>query len=1270
MGIMTRVLLVLAVFAAVFALAAMDAPPADAWYDTDWDYKREIQIDNAFVENENFTNYPMPIVVTLDNSHCLDNGQDILFVDNDDTTKLDHEIVSFDGENLIAWVRIPTLNDIENTTIYIYYSNSSAAVQENAAGVWDDNYGAVWHMDDGDNTSYVEDSTSNNYGGVKKDAAQPAENIGVVDNAQSFDGSDDYILMARMPALEEHGANVWTIYGWFRFMSTSGNEILFSYNADAADIAAGDLYAYWNGSAIRYQLGKSGGTPEATAGIVDLEDAAWHQLVLQYDGTNAIWYEDGAENSATAFQFGDPDATYIFSLGDDFNVDYWTGSMDEVRISDKVRSSNWIYTAYTIESNPTGAITIGVEETTNLAATTTGSENICPENIGLLGNLDDLDGSWVDCFFQFKVNGTSDWDNNAYDNVRLTSAGAYGFVLDNQSGLVPNTLYDYRAYVVEDTAVEAYGSTLTFTTDNWVEINAIAVTEALVDRRQDVTGSGATLTTTIQITVWAFGDNALLVIDNIDIFIYDNTEKIVVDNATPDSSTALSDNTRRFDYSYNPADNLTDDNMGMFDIRIYADVSNQVKDNWDNTILTVDDLSNDVPTQENVAGHQHKVSGTATRVSGGAVTLTSGTRVDNNEGSAAAVVSGTDFDNTYAVSVGGQVYFNLETAELDGVSDNLVYPYPNLPPDLIGVYVDNSLIDNHQSENAITATRITVAFQDNDNYDDFNDDFWIGVRDAADAAIDNADVTSTVTRENENYAVLYWDFDAEDNTTLGAAAMGAWDVWTFCEDNWIENTMWTASVFTVDELAIPINLSAVNATMGYSHGENILAAGTMTRVSGTAISLDNSWLKDENEGEIILGTAAAYSENWIITSVPGAENIYVRVWAYDGVLDGENFAYYDVNENRLLVIYIRYEDGDNVIDLVPDGENENTIENQHFHLTFYHPNGSTREYDMENNPENYVIAYEVLKIRLEVELDNYWRMRIPPPSGTVDFYIPDNSDDLYLYEFTLRDVTGAFGKGENGAMYLFKYYWDNLMYINEDYWELGDTVEAWLIYLDEYQVKLVTEDYERSVAPFKALTELDIEIVVGPYTLAPPVQVWNDVSYAVWWDADNYLRVSYQDNQENTITADVTIYDENGDVAHQAPFTTDNWALTWTGAEPTTSYTIQIEVYHENYGSENLLTLLALPYVWNPPLEGDDEVPGVGQLGDFPLAYGSAIGIFFVIVVGLTYGRRYEGLSILVIAMILVVLGPIYGAFTLPDIVIPLIAVIGIMVLMIPKRGT
>lgn len=146
-------------------------------------FRKSITIDNAQVAGPaNLNDFPVLInLVDLDlrNTPLGDvtsvTGYDIIFRGEDATTCggpatciLDHEIESYDGGTgtLVAWVRVPVLQTLANTVIYIYYGDAAVTCsQENATGVWDSNYREVLHLHEtGDHT----DSTANGFTAVTK----------------------------------------------------------------------------------------------------------------------------------------------------------------------------------------------------------------------------------------------------------------------------------------------------------------------------------------------------------------------------------------------------------------------------------------------------------------------------------------------------------------------------------------------------------------------------------------------------------------------------------------------------------------------------------------------------------------------------------------------------------------------------------------------------------------------------------------------------------------------------------------------------------------------------------------------------------------------------------------------------------------------------------------------------------------------------------------------------------------------------------------------
>jgi hypothetical protein len=199
------------------ALAPIAAPPAEAAFG----FRKLLTIDNTRVsgtaDHANF-----PVLVSLPNDPDLQagvqslNGWDIEFRANDGLTRLDHEIELYDTGTgtLVAWVRIPTLSYNSDTLFYIYYGDAGVQCSlENPAGVWDDDYVGVWHLDEtgAGVAGEFADSTSNSNDG-QGGGGVPARATAQIAGGQDFDGANDYITVPGSTSLQPTAAL--TLQAW------------------------------------------------------------------------------------------------------------------------------------------------------------------------------------------------------------------------------------------------------------------------------------------------------------------------------------------------------------------------------------------------------------------------------------------------------------------------------------------------------------------------------------------------------------------------------------------------------------------------------------------------------------------------------------------------------------------------------------------------------------------------------------------------------------------------------------------------------------------------------------------------------------------------------------------------------------------------------------------------------------------------------------------------------------------------------------------------
>ena len=123
-----------------------------AWYDSDWSYRRQITIDHTSVEDvadpsTTYAEFPV-LVYATGLSNILPNGADIRFTSSDGVTELPREIESYTGGTLYAWVKLTLTKDASDSTndiIYMYYGNVLATEPApdstyGSENVWDSNF--------------------------------------------------------------------------------------------------------------------------------------------------------------------------------------------------------------------------------------------------------------------------------------------------------------------------------------------------------------------------------------------------------------------------------------------------------------------------------------------------------------------------------------------------------------------------------------------------------------------------------------------------------------------------------------------------------------------------------------------------------------------------------------------------------------------------------------------------------------------------------------------------------------------------------------------------------------------------------------------------------------------------------------------------------------------------------------------------------------------------------------------------------------------------
>jgi len=254
-----------------------------AWFNSSWKYKTNITFNSSQIETTE-TNFP--VCIKTDDTECgyddiQNDGDDIMFIDEDLCIKLNHEIEWFQkgmgNWRVIAWVNVTELPHDVDKTIWLYYGNSTCNSQESpTSDVFGDGFSSVWHfIDEKDNLS----SESCTNVGVNFDDT----NSIFADSADFEAGDHDRIDMGDGFSSTETD-NGFTIGFWLRLESDADFEIL---------TLAHRVRVYYTavGNVINLNF-YDGSNPHTLSTSISIEQ--WYHIVFYYDGTgDAYGYLDG-----------------------------------------------------------------------------------------------------------------------------------------------------------------------------------------------------------------------------------------------------------------------------------------------------------------------------------------------------------------------------------------------------------------------------------------------------------------------------------------------------------------------------------------------------------------------------------------------------------------------------------------------------------------------------------------------------------------------------------------------------------------------------------------------------------------------------------------------------------------------------------------------------------------------------------------------------------------------------------------------------------------
>jgi hypothetical protein len=324
------------------------------WYSPSWTYRIPLTIPAGAV-SEDLTDFPIYLDLSMLGSSFFNNvkssGGDIRVTSGDGSTEVPREIVSIDttGHTGELYFR-GSIAASTSTTFYIYYGNSLASDYADTAtygaeNVWSNGFAAVYHFSEDPSGSAPQfvDSTGNS-AGTSANLESGDRGAGIAGYGLTLDGTNEGITTNLAQTVLD---STWSI-----FLNPNGTQgacdaAMFS-RGGGGDVSGMNVGACGDTSRLGYHWNDSATTYNWTGGPV-YPTNEWFLASLVVESGQATEYEhsqNGASSGVNAVSHGSSDLNgFVFGY-DPAGGRYFTGEVDEARLSTVARSSGWLAATY------------------------------------------------------------------------------------------------------------------------------------------------------------------------------------------------------------------------------------------------------------------------------------------------------------------------------------------------------------------------------------------------------------------------------------------------------------------------------------------------------------------------------------------------------------------------------------------------------------------------------------------------------------------------------------------------------------------------------------------------------------------------------------------------------------------------------------------------------------------------------------------------------------------------------------------------------------
>lgn len=350
-----------------FAGLVLLSLPANAWWNSEWAYRKQLVIDPAAASIKGQDNLShVPVLIRLHEgvfpfADASADGADIRFVAEDDKTPLKYHIEKFDSVFNLAfvWVDMPTLNVNGKTTVWMYYGNPKAVKGDDEAGSYASTQLLTYHFSE--RGTPVKDVSAN---ANSSTSIVELNDAGLVGNSAKFSGNNLVVIPAsnslNIPADTPFSLSLWL--------------------KPAAGNSTGIIYARREGTnalviglnqGIPYVSVTNNGTTQQTAITSAFEAGKWQQLTLTSEKTTSFYI-----NNTLAAELNVPTVALnsLAVIGADAPVGLdaaqlsaapqqgFNGEIDEFQLAKEVRNPTLIGLTAVNQSPEDKVVTYGTDE--------------------------------------------------------------------------------------------------------------------------------------------------------------------------------------------------------------------------------------------------------------------------------------------------------------------------------------------------------------------------------------------------------------------------------------------------------------------------------------------------------------------------------------------------------------------------------------------------------------------------------------------------------------------------------------------------------------------------------------------------------------------------------------------------------------------------------------------------------------------------------------------------------------------------------------------